>query len=154
MPSGHSKVQANVPKGWRQKLAQRLIRVCQWIDGSRWYVAYEFDSDPQISVDDQRAIIIKGHDTMSTLAQDTVLAGLVEQAMRAQLPRLYQEGKNMQTCSHGLPLQVKCQQCTKEALSRPACYETYWIAGKSCVQPARRCQACDGCAYHVEGLES
>lgn len=60
----------------------------------------------------------------------------------------------MQTCSHGLPLQVKCQQCTQEALSRPACYETYWIAGHGCKKPASRCEACAGCAYHVGGKQS
>ena len=60
----------------------------------------------------------------------------------------------MQTCSHDLPLQVKCQQCTQEALSRPACYETYWIAGHGCKKPAQRCAACAGCAYHAEGSRS
>ena len=68
--------------------------------------------------------------------------------------KLIDEESKMQTCSHGLPLQVKCQQCTQEALSRPACYETYWIAGHGCKKPANRCEACAGCAYHVVGKQS
>lgn len=154
MSTGFCKVQVNTPAGWRQKLAQRLVRACQWLDGSRWYLAIGFESSPEIGQDEQRAIIIKGHDTMSKLARDTVLAGLVEEAMRVNVPRLYREEKTMQTCSHGLPLQVKCQQCTQEALSRPACYETYWIAGHGCKKPVSRCAACVGCAYHAEGQQS
>lgn len=154
MIDGYCNVKVNKPVGWRQMLAQRLVRACQLLDSSRWYLAIEFDSSPEIGQGEQRAIILKGHDTMSKLARDTVLSGLVEEAMHVKAPHLYQEERIMQTCSHGLPLQVKCQQCTQEALSRPACYETYWIAGHGCKKPASRCAACVGCAYHAEGQQS
>ena len=60
----------------------------------------------------------------------------------------------MLKCSHGLPLEIRCAQCTQEALSRPSCWTTYWIAGQACTKPADVSKRCVGCAYYVEGMQA
>ena len=65
----------------------------------------------------------------------------------------------MMCCSHGLPIEERCQECTSEALSspalhRPPCWGTYWIAGQGCKHPKQQGPKCAGCAYHLEGNQA
>ena len=58
MKSGFCNVKVNAPAGWRQKIGQLLVKLCQRVDRSRWYLAVDFDCSPTISADDQRTIIV------------------------------------------------------------------------------------------------
>lgn len=79
---GYSRLRCNAPPGcWRARLAQRLRRWADALDG-RLTLAVAMECDPPVDVAVKAELLIKGLQHADRLFQDVVRAELIERALR------------------------------------------------------------------------